>query len=230
MSRYLITPSPARFGSSLLLSLDAKNTASYPGSGTTWFDISGKGLNVFLVSTSYTSDAGGGIVFNSGSFGGLPVGLNFNRGGFSISVWLKHTGTVSTGRVQRYVSIASTSSAEGPVLRHNASSAANLHGYLFDSNNTYRSIEVNNQVFTNTYYNFIYTYGHSSGFKLYKNSSLVGSLATSITLPTISDGSIGNGSTEFFEGNMYIFQYYNGELSQTEITQHFDTFRGRFGI
>ena len=44
----------------LILHLDARNPASYPGSGTTWFDLSGVGNN-------FTLDAVG-LTYNSGVF------------------------------------------------------------------------------------------------------------------------------------------------------------------
>jgi hypothetical protein len=49
----------------LVLLLDAGNPASYPGSGTTWFDLSGNGNNGTLVNgVGYNSDNGGSLVFD----------------------------------------------------------------------------------------------------------------------------------------------------------------------
>jgi hypothetical protein len=52
----------------LVLNLDAGNLASYPGSGTTWTDLSGNTANsTFGASTAaptYSSDGGGSIVFD----------------------------------------------------------------------------------------------------------------------------------------------------------------------
>lgn len=63
--------------SGAMLYLDAGNTASYPGSGTTWYDLSGQGHNATgLTGYSYSSSNLGYISFNgtSGS-GALPSGL-----------------------------------------------------------------------------------------------------------------------------------------------------------
>jgi hypothetical protein len=59
--------------SGLVLHLDAGNTASYIGSGTTWNDLSGNGSNVTLTNTTYSSENGGSIVFN-----GTSSYANFN--------------------------------------------------------------------------------------------------------------------------------------------------------
>ena len=49
----------------LVLCVDAANTKSYPGSGTTWTDISGKNHNGTLINgPTFSSDNMGGIVFD----------------------------------------------------------------------------------------------------------------------------------------------------------------------
>ena len=49
----------------LVLALDAGNTKSYPGSGTTWTDLSGNGNNGTLTNgPTYSSSNGGSIVFD----------------------------------------------------------------------------------------------------------------------------------------------------------------------
>ena len=50
----------------LVLALDASNTKSYPGSGTTWIDMSGNGHNATLHGVTHSS-ANGGIFVISGS-------------------------------------------------------------------------------------------------------------------------------------------------------------------
>jgi hypothetical protein len=49
----------------LQLYLDAGNASSYPGSGTTWTDLSGNGRNGTLTNgPTYSSANGGSIVFD----------------------------------------------------------------------------------------------------------------------------------------------------------------------
>ena len=49
----------------LVLALDAADRNSYPGSGTTWTDLSGNGNNGTLDnSVTYTSNNGGGLSFD----------------------------------------------------------------------------------------------------------------------------------------------------------------------
>jgi hypothetical protein len=70
----------------LVLHLDAANTASYPGSGTTWYDLSGRGNNFNIVATAYNSSGVKYMDFN-GSYGcakasaGVDVEITNNSGG-----------------------------------------------------------------------------------------------------------------------------------------------------
>lgn len=74
----------------LKLWLDAGNPLSYPGSGTTWFDLSGNGNNGTMVN---------GVVplSNAMQFDGVndyvnlgsPIGLNVGLGDFSFGCWFK---------------------------------------------------------------------------------------------------------------------------------------------
>jgi hypothetical protein len=213
----------------LLLDLDAGITASYPGSGSTWTDLSTNSTLANLSSTSYTTDAGGGISFSSSaSSANFTATLNFS-GGFTLETWIKHTGVVSTARVQRYMTIGS-SPLEGPVLRHNSASNGSLHGYLFDSGNTFREIDVAGQILTNTYYHLVYTYDGTT-FRLYKNNVQVGTLVATVTLPTLgTTHGLAPGGTEYFEGNMYAARYYNRALTAAEVSQNYNALKGRFGL
>jgi hypothetical protein len=213
--------------SGLVLNLDAGVSSSYPGSGTTWTDLSGSGTLVNLTSTSYTTDAGGGIYFSSSASSAyFTATLNFS-GGFTLETWIKHTGVVSSARIQRYITIGSSPS-EGPVLRHSNASPASLHGYLFDSGNNFREIEVELQIYTGTYYHLVYTYDGIT-FRLYNNNVQVGALVATVTLPTLgTTHSLSPGGGEYFEGNMYAARYYNRALSATEIQQNFNATKSRY--
>jgi hypothetical protein len=75
--------------SSLVLHLDAGNTASYSGSGTTWNDLSGNGSNATLVSTTYNAASGGSIVFNgSSSYANFNANIG-NTNAVTIEMWVK---------------------------------------------------------------------------------------------------------------------------------------------
>lgn len=78
----------------LVLCLDAGNTKSYPGSGTTWTDLSGRGNTGTLTNgPTYSSANGGSIVFDGTND---YVSTNYTQTsvtGYTIDVWFKSTDT-----------------------------------------------------------------------------------------------------------------------------------------
>jgi hypothetical protein len=60
-----LSHSPSIITQNLVLCLDAANSKSYPGSGTTWTDLSGNGNNGTLANgVGYNSGNGGALVFD----------------------------------------------------------------------------------------------------------------------------------------------------------------------
>lgn len=80
--------------SGLLFNLDASNSSSYSGSGSTWNDISGNNNNTTLYNTpTYSSTNGGSLVFNgSNQYGLTPNTISsFSQGTFI--AWIKRNGS-----------------------------------------------------------------------------------------------------------------------------------------
>ena len=86
----LVISSSSIVTSGLVLNLDATNPASYPGSGTTWTDISGSGNNATITNGSYDSANGGSIAFN-GTTTGVYYTVIANSGDFTCEIWAKQT-------------------------------------------------------------------------------------------------------------------------------------------
>ena len=78
--------------SGLVLSLDAGNIRSYPGSGTTWFDVSGTGTSGTLTNGATYSSANKGVIGFDGINDYVTVpntsNLNFGTGDFTVLVWV----------------------------------------------------------------------------------------------------------------------------------------------
>ena len=83
--------------SGLVLYLDAGLGSSYPGTGTTWTDLSGNGYNGTLTNgPTYSTSGGGSIVFDGvDDYTGLSTstGLLNLGSAFTISGWIKLTST-----------------------------------------------------------------------------------------------------------------------------------------
>ena len=74
----------------LVLALDAGNTKSYPGSGSTWTDLSGNGNNGTLAGgVGYSSSNGGSLTFDGSNDYVYRTSTNFDfgTGDFTVSGW-----------------------------------------------------------------------------------------------------------------------------------------------
>jgi hypothetical protein len=82
--------------SGLVLHLDAGNPASYPGSGTTWNDLSGNGSHVTLTSTTYNAAGGGSIAFNgTSSYADFNANIG-NTNVVTVDMWVR-TNSIANG-------------------------------------------------------------------------------------------------------------------------------------
>ena len=77
--------------SGLIMALDASNIVSYPGTGTTWRDLTSNGSNCTLTNgPTYTSTDGSSLVFDgSNDYLITPTITNFR----TISLWIKTSNT-----------------------------------------------------------------------------------------------------------------------------------------
>jgi hypothetical protein len=89
----------------LVLCLDAANPKSYPGSGTTWFDVSGRNNHGTMTSVTYNSSNNGTMIYDAGTDNVLVAhnsDFNFNSV-MSISTWIKVT-SFNTSTIYNIVS------------------------------------------------------------------------------------------------------------------------------
>jgi hypothetical protein len=102
-NNYVAPVGPPSLASTLVLDLDAGNSASYAGTGPTWTDLSGKGNHGTLVnSVTYNSSNQGSLVFNGYENGQGPnpyvllptnTDFDFGSGDFTVEMWIYMTPT-----------------------------------------------------------------------------------------------------------------------------------------
>ena len=238
---------PSIVNNGLVLSLNAADKNSYPGSGTVWNDLSGNNNTGSLVATpTFNSGNGGYFTFN-GSTQYTNNGNILNPTAttpFSVSVWFKTTSTATT--VQNLVSkniIASPFTGWQLGLNTSSGSAADVGkvGICLVSNTT----EVMRKITTTTYnnglwYNATFTYDGSrnrTGMLLYINGALptvIDQDLTAITT-TIQNGSnyniaSRNNLNQLFQGDIANVIHYNRVISANEIAQNYNAQKSRFGL
>jgi hypothetical protein len=216
----------------LVLNLDAGNPASYPGSGTTWTDLSGQGsIGTLKGGVGYNSAHEGFLTFDgSNDFVSIPNNTALNTQTPTVEVWIKTNNTNQNGFFFEKGSVNTQYSLfqEGAVIRWRQK----------DSNGGLGSIGATTADFisTSNWAQVIGTYTSGSR-KFYINGTLRDSDTLAVTLATNNDGmSIGawGGTTDargyYYNGNLAICRVYNRALSAAEITQNFDALKGRYGL
>ena len=222
----------------LVLALDAGNTKSYPGSGTTWTDLSGNSNTGTLTNgPTYSSADGGSIVFDgTNDYVTVPANSDFSFGGtddFTIELWMK-TSTFSLDTYyRRVVSTGPDNSAAIQLLFLNTSSGSN-------SNISVRS---NAQLINGTIAAATGDWVHvavariGSSMKLFVNGTQSGSTYTASSNYSagasngVVVGRYATLATGHFDGYISNLRIYKGKgLTGTEVTQNYNALKGRFGI
>ena len=213
----------------LVLSLDAANRKSYPGSGNTWNDLSGINSSGELVnSPTYNSSNLGYFQFVTDDYVRIPNNTALDTQTPTVEVWVKTNSTNQNGFWFEKGDVNTQYSLfqEGTTIRWR----------MYIGGITQLSTTTATYMNTANWYQVVGTYT-SGTRRLYINGVLVNSDTQSGTIATNAGGmSIGayggytGGKSYFYNGNESICRVYNRELSAAEIIQNFNALRGRYGI
>ena len=222
----------------LVLYLDAANTKSYPGSGTTWTDISGRGNNGTLTNgPTFSSDDGGSVLVDgSNDFIVTPrvTGTGLNNRSVSWGIWVNPSST--SGNIM-------SMSSSNPQTAWNMPPIA-----AFDQK--FRGKIWNNSILQSDTYNLnqwyylvlVFKYASSQsdrGQFFYVNGELVGSQtnisysasnSTAGNFMFLGQANPGANNTGMFTGKYSNFHIYNKALTETEVKQNYNSHKGRFGL
>ena len=209
----------------LVLQLDAGNSKSYPGSGTTWTDLSGRGNTGTLVN---------GVGYNSGNLGSLVFdGTNDYVSGsiptlssWSMTLWYRSTDITSQ---LVFYPFSGTTGANGLGFGGTLDASTNNRWYFFDGANVLSS--ANTVITTNVWYNLVVTKS-STTYNLYTNGSLsLSGSGVDLSLTQYNLGRRSDGGGQFYvKGNIANTQIYNRALTAAEVQQNFNATRSRYSI
>lgn len=234
----------------LFLQLDAANQKSYPGSGTVWTDLSGRGIVGTLTNgPTYTNNDKGAIVFD-GTNDLVTLGSSNNLTGdnlqtLTLSVWLKYSTTTFDLRaftINRGSALNSSLIGVYPNTVTNGSgiSTSSVGSLGFFNRNNGNTVHTS-LTFNDNYHlknRFINVHGVIDGMNRYlyidgvlKNSdSDVGLQSVSGNTDPAYVGCGPNGTGEFWNGSIGNIMFYRRALSAAEVTQNFNALRGRYGV
>jgi hypothetical protein len=221
----------------LVLALDAASPRSYPGTGTTWYDLSGQGNNGTLVNgPTFSSANRGSIVFNyqdyvntidpgypssgTNSFSleivfRIPAGATWSNGGSGTAIIGRGSYAGSIGIIR-----SSTTNQVSFWVRLNG-------GIIFNP-----SIS---GISRDQFHHVLGTYNSSGVAKIYHNGNFITEEIGS-NVGTLDAGSyrlggaiaFGGVSGEYGQGDISLTKIYNRELSSTEVLQNYNATKSRF--
>jgi len=214
--------------SGLVLYLDAANTTSYPGSGTTWYDLSGQGNNVTMQNSSnitYSSTGGGYFTLASnGYFKAASTTLPTGSNAYSMSAWIQ---LGSTWGGQGIIGIGSSTTGN----QTNQFRTTTTNGFVsYWYGNDYA---VATSLSPTTQWFNILTQWDGTNRSIWLNGSQVGTQTASginVTSSLLQVGATNVGGSEPLQGKIGQALIYNRALTSAEIIQNYTATRTRYGV
>lgn len=222
----------------LVLALDAADTNSYPRTGTTWTDLTGRGNNGTLTNTPTFSTVNlGNFTFNGTTqyvdVSNTGTVFQFANTTFTVSLWVK-TSSITGAYI---ISKGATASTAGWQISFDSAgtfscvtkdsigtnSASRTSSSLINNGNWSNIVAV---ITTNT------TTIASNTISLYLNGLLnQGSLTTTAVYATTTDTiqMARRSSGGYWAGSIANTQIYNRALTATEVLQNYNATKSRFG-
>ncbi len=216
--------SPRIVTDGLVMALDAANAKSYPGSGTTWNDISGNGNNATLNSVTHKSD-NGGVFETAGALTSYIDNntINLTSTNFTVFCASRYSNLASAGRVVNALS-------NNFLVGHHGGRAERYYaqGWL-----TYGAgsalTEAQGRVAWRVYHACGDISGDSYDFYVNERTILTGNNAGAQGPNGLLIGKSPY-SAEPSEAHTAFVYYYNRVLTKDETMQNFNAVRGRFGL
>jgi hypothetical protein len=216
--------------SSTLLLLDAGNTASYPGTGTTWYDLSSNSNNTTTyggTAPTYSSSNGGYFTFSgSNYFQTASSKYNVTYTGKTVFI----AANASSGWTSAYRALfgagGATQNRNFNTYLYNTGSAYQIHF----SSNTYGGLSNNISFSANTWFTVAVTQNSSGLISYYLNGSLVNTQSSTFSQYVTDTYEWIGASDNYWSGPISVVGVYSRVLSATEVLNNHNAVRGRYGI
>ena len=219
----------------LVLYLDTGYKNSYPGTGNTWFDLSGFGNNGTLVNgVGYNSDNGGSLVFD-----GVNDYVAIDNLGFSsntIEGWIySNDGLQGGSGGDNIISVIGTYTLTGGSLgkyTYIGVLGSNTLTWRIDDGVTSHALVVDVNYTANQWYHVALSYNSNGSTIAYLNGVSVGSInfTSDIIFNSVPFNVCRAENGQVFDGLVSSVKAYNRALTPQEIQQNFNAIRELFGL
>ena len=221
-----ITSGPSPVTSNLTMYLNAADPASYPGSGSTWYDVSGNGANITLTgSPTYTSASPSYFTFNGTSQAGTgsTAGV-LNNSQYTKSLWMY---------LNAYADNNFSSSSAGGHFMYMGPGGSTQKVYCGHTDwPDYTAFPSTSTFNLNTWYYIALTFDTTVGMTFYING-IADATYTANKSAFTGDGSTNiatfSGTGNWLNGRISKAFFYNARLSSTDILQNFNATKSAYG-
>jgi hypothetical protein len=228
----------------LVLSLDAADRNSYPGSGTNWVDLSGNGSNGTLTNGPiFSSTNGGSIVFDgTNDFALINNPSTIRNQNFTISVWINPALQQNTTIISIIDFDHAGSPSQGWVMQ-SEDAITNKYYYLgwYDGSQFQptggggfgagKGIQMTELVWQNITYskNGTSLIGYKNGTQVYSGTASSANVSYASN-KNLQIGGCVSVSGRFYKGNISNTLIYNKSLSASEVLQNYNAQKSRFNL
>ena len=207
----------------LVLALDAADQNSYPGTGTTWYDLSPNKVNATLVGGPTFSTNNAGTFITDGINDYMSITLPSIGSNYSISFWVKPLALPAG--VGSEIQLFGSPSDIASISLYAA--VSNTYKFLSWNGSTGRS--GNTTLAVNNWYNFVMV--NTTNTVFYVNGALDGTFANTATLNSgAATFACINGTARFLNSNLSSIMFYNKGLTAQEALQNYTALKSRFNL
>jgi hypothetical protein len=220
----------------LLLYLDAGNSNSYNGTGTTWNDLSGNGNHATLINgVGYNSNNNGTLTFD-GSNDYVDVNQSLSSQSFTLSVCFKISNVTQYGML---ISKEQTGGFPWNYRIYLGQSTGYLIGDIAQSGGSNESIQYTTNLADGQWHNVSFIRSVTDDkIYLYVDGSKVSEVTDTLTGTISNSQEVWIGRSAFtggsptgsypFNGSISSVMIYNRDLSSSEILQNYNCLLSRF--
>lgn len=231
---------PTYVTQNLLFYVDAGIQASYSGTGSIWYDLSGKGNNATFIADRYNLST----VFSNPSYDGQSITFNSEQAAYIPDVPTRINGENFTWEGVIYFAnmptnsvLASKREPTNPYRQFNFGIIADAqyggdgtNAFFFqnpDNNTAYRQLNYNLSAGGARIVHMIIV-NDSTSCRMYIDGILVGS--SNASQPGATFNFSGYPVLIGWRSKVYMVRAYDKTLAQQEITQNFNSLKSRFGL
>ena len=239
-----LTHSPKIITDNLVFCVDAANTKSYTGTGTTWTDLSGSGNNGTITGPTFVAASGSDPAYFDFDGSNDLVYLNtidstniFSNTNWSINYWFNtqnFPSSTSWSQSQNHI----VAGPKALLILHGSSAPVKQVNVEMRTTSLWwhTPLSSGTDLSEDTWYNICLTYAPSMGYILYQNGVSVDTYSNNDDLHTTSETEprIGatnpSGTNRAYDGKISIMSIYEKTLDSDEVKRNYNAQKGRYGL